>query len=109
MAPMSSLTAAFTSAPRLDRALALSVFRPLRAVALRDSARHLPVLMYHSISNDPEEGVHPYYQVATSPERFAQQMQWLSELGCRGVSLEEALSLRASGAQGKVRPVALTF
>lgn len=106
---MASLTAAFTSLARLDRALTLSIFRPLRTAGLGNGAGLLPVLMYHSISNDPEAGVHPYYRVATSPERFAQQMKWLSELGCRGVSLEEALSPPAAGAGPSGRPVVLTF
>jgi hypothetical protein len=47
--------------------------------------------MYHSISSDSEKGVGPYYRLATSPERFAEQMQWLAELGYVGLALEDAL------------------
>jgi peptidoglycan/xylan/chitin deacetylase (PgdA/CDA1 family) len=65
--------------------------------------------MYHSVSEDVEEGVHPYYRLATSPRRFAEQMQWLSDLGYKGLALEEALpTLRNWQANGP-RPVAITF
>lgn len=48
--------------------------------------------MYHSISDDPESGVHPYYRVCTSPKRFAEHMQWLKQAGYRGVTLREGLA-----------------
>lgn len=47
----------------------------------------IPILMFHSISSDPEPGVSPYYRVCTSPATFARQMQLLSDLGYHGVSL----------------------
>jgi peptidoglycan/xylan/chitin deacetylase (PgdA/CDA1 family) len=66
-----------------------------------------PILMYHSVSNDAEEGVQPYYRLATSPARFAEQMQWLNDSGFQGVSLAEAL---ASNSKPGARPaVAITF
>lgn len=80
---------------RLDRIITLQCVRPLRAwgsAFRRTSDRFLPILMYHSISNDPEPGVHPYYRVCTSPRRFAGQMQWLQQAGYHGVSLREGLT-----------------
>ncbi len=50
----------------------------------------IPILMFHSISSDPEPGVSPYYRVCTSPATFARQMQLLADLGYHGVSLEVA-------------------
>ena len=47
--------------------------------------------MYHSISREPELGVHPYYQVRTHPEVFARHMAWLAAHGYRGVDLETGL------------------
>lgn len=93
---------------RFDRYLTLSVFRPLNRAGLGDGDQSVPVLMYHSVSDDPETGVNPYYRLATSPRRFAEQMQWLKNSGCVGVSLEEALAFRANGKAG-ARPVAITF
>ncbi len=49
--------------------------------------------MYHSISDDPEPGVRPYYRVCTSPRRFREQMQWLKDNGYRGVTLSAGLGL----------------
>jgi peptidoglycan/xylan/chitin deacetylase (PgdA/CDA1 family) len=51
--------------------------------------------MYHSISDDPEPGVRPYYKVCTSPRRFAEQMQWLADWGYRGVTLSAGLAAGA--------------
>jgi peptidoglycan/xylan/chitin deacetylase (PgdA/CDA1 family) len=65
--------------------------------------------MYHSISDDVEQDVHPYYRVATTPNRFAEQMQWLVEGGWSGVSLEEALPLLVNGTGNGRHPVAITF
>lgn len=79
----------------------MHVFRPIKAAG----SGCLPVLMYHSISDDPETGVGAYYRVATSPRRFAEQMQWLADAGYRGVSLEEALSVGA----GAKKLAAITF
>jgi len=61
------------------------------------------VLMYHSVT--------PYtadpYLVTVSPQRFEQQMRWLSRRGLRGVSMRELLSARRAG--GGRNLVGLTF
>lgn len=88
---------------RLDRELTLKVFQNLGA----SDSGYLPVLMYHSIANDSET-VAPYFRTSTSPERFSQHMQWLSELGYVGVSLEEALNKTEPASNGH-RLAAITF
>ena len=86
---------------RLDRFITLNLVRPFRHALSRvrifgsrtsDFGRTLPILMYHSISEDAEPGVHPYYRVCTSPQRFREQMQWLKDNGCRGVTLSTGLA-----------------
>jgi peptidoglycan/xylan/chitin deacetylase (PgdA/CDA1 family) len=80
---------------RPDRFITLSlVQRCRRALAPRPPApdRALPILMYHSISDDPEPGVRPYYRVCTSPRRFREQMQWLKDNNYRGVTLSAGLA-----------------
>ncbi len=58
----------------------------------------LPILMYHGIADDPEADTGPYFKVCTSPRRFAEHMQWLAELGYKGVTLSAGLAaLRAKG------------
>ena len=86
---------------RLDRFITLNLVRPLLGLrrfgpgTRRDalgSPRTLPILMYHSISDDPEPGLHPYFRNCTSPRRFAEQMQWLKENGYQGVTLTQGLT-----------------
>jgi peptidoglycan/xylan/chitin deacetylase (PgdA/CDA1 family) len=94
---------------RLDRYFTLSVFRRLCSAGFSGGDRQLPILMYHSISNETEEDIQPYYRLATSPTRFAEQMQWLADSGYAGVSLEQALatSVMVKGRNNKC--VAITF
>ena len=59
--------------------------------------------MYHRISDDPEIDRSDYYKVCTSPERFAEQMQWLADWGYEGVTLSEGLAwLRAAEQRSEV-------
>ncbi len=74
---------------RLDRLATLYVARPLQR--LTSASQHsIPILMYHSISDEDESGLHPYYRTATSPAVFEQQMEWLHLEGFRSVGLTEA-------------------
>jgi peptidoglycan/xylan/chitin deacetylase (PgdA/CDA1 family) len=93
----------------IDRWLTLQFFKPLSHMRLGQKRARLPILMYHSVSNDPEDRPVPYYRVTTTPYRFAEQMQWLSELGCIGVSLEEGLLRMTEGNLTGKRLVAITF
>ena len=91
---------------RLDRtgALLLNGWLP-RGSSFKTA---LPVLMYHSVSDDPEPGIHPYYRLATSPTRFAEQMGWLAESGYRVLSLDAALEAH-QGPKQVERSVVVTF
>jgi peptidoglycan/xylan/chitin deacetylase (PgdA/CDA1 family) len=64
--------------------------------------------MYHSISEDSETSVGPYYRLATNPHRFAEHLAWLGELGFTGVSLEEALNMTPAERRDR-QPAAITF
>ena len=75
---------------RLDRLLTLYGARFLRHRRARKP--FLPILMYHSISDDAESGVHGYYRVTTSPARFREQMLWLKDHGYTTVTLEDGLN-----------------
>jgi len=52
----------------------------------------LPVLMYHSVSDDLESGVPDYYKLCVGPARFAQHMELLSNCNYVGVTLTEGLA-----------------
>jgi len=93
---------------RLDHFITLNLIHPLRqaftAPKRSDGGspldQFLPILMYHSISDDPELGVCPYYRVCTSPQRFREQMQWLKDNGYRGVTLSAGLELLRTSETG---------
>jgi len=107
---------------RLDRFITLNVVHPFRqaftAPKRSDGGsaldRFLPILMYHSISDDTEPGVRPYYRVCTGPQRFREQMRWLKDDGYRGVTLSAGLKWLNSqrgeqGTNSEFRPVVITF
>jgi peptidoglycan/xylan/chitin deacetylase (PgdA/CDA1 family) len=93
---------------RLDRLVSLYLSRPLRRAGWGRPGTWLPILMYHSISSDSEKGVGPYYRLVTSPQRFAEHMQWLAELGYVGLALEDALPTLAQGRLNGRHPVVIT-
>jgi peptidoglycan/xylan/chitin deacetylase (PgdA/CDA1 family) len=62
-----------------------------------------PVLMFHSIARVDGDR----HRVCVSPERFAQQLEWLQRRGLRGVSVRELTQARERGAASSL--VALTF
>jgi peptidoglycan/xylan/chitin deacetylase (PgdA/CDA1 family) len=80
---------------RLDRFITLDLVHPFRQALV---TRHpllvtsLPILMYHSISDDLEPGVRPYYRVCTGSQRFREQLQWLKDNGYQGVTLSAGLA-----------------
>jgi peptidoglycan/xylan/chitin deacetylase (PgdA/CDA1 family) len=94
---------------RLDRLVTLCVARPLVASGVVSHPRALPILMYHSISNDPQPGVSPYYKTTTSPAVFEQQLRRLTAAGYHSVRLEDAVSLLQSGSALREKTVVITF
>jgi len=103
---------------RADRILTLGIAYPLiRAsrVLLRSEARLptpprvLPILMYHSISDDPESGVSPYFRLATSPCIFGVHIDWLAKQGWVGVTLTQGMEWQQGRLEFDGRPVAITF
>ena len=49
--------------------------------------------MYHSISEDTENGANPYYRTSTSPGVFAMHMKYLNDNNYKAISLSEAVNL----------------
>ena len=102
---------------RLDRLITLNIVSPFRraCATLTPSnasfAGTLPILMYHSISNESERNVHPYYRTCTAPKTFAQHMALLKGDGYRGVTLTRGLAwLKAAPmSEDCLKPVVLTF
>lgn len=75
---------------RIDRLATLYVVEPLRRCSFT-SRTSIPILMYHSLSDEDETGVHPYYRTATAPSVFAAQMESLHQAGFSVIGLSEAI------------------
>jgi peptidoglycan/xylan/chitin deacetylase (PgdA/CDA1 family) len=94
--------------PRLDRLATLYLYHPVaRILSLKAGAR-VPILMYHSISDNLFGKSHPYYQINTSPDVFARQMRWLRHSGYKTMDLTEMLAAMAAG-QDLSKTVVITF
>src|SRR5260370_3721964 len=78
--------------PRIDRFVTLYVSHPVALTFGPNRRSRVPILMYHSISDNLFGMSHPYFHINTPPEVFSQQMRWLHNLGYRTISLAEALS-----------------
>ena len=108
-----TLQARLVAPMHLDRLLTLAIVHPIRGgcrTVSRAEEPTLPILMYHSISDDVEVGCAPYYRTSTAPCRFAEQMDWIVQLGWRGVSLSAGLDfLDNVRPSDDVRCVAITF
>jgi peptidoglycan/xylan/chitin deacetylase (PgdA/CDA1 family) len=61
----------------------------------------IPILMYHSISDDDDTKAHPYYRTKTSPRVFKLHMQQLFDLGYSTVQVSEAATLLQNGGPRK--------
>ena len=101
---------------RIDRLLSIYFFGPLLRVRKQSPGAFISILMYHSVSEDKETGIHPYYRINTSPSRFRDQMRYLRKKGWQVIPLSEAIALprgaKGDGTQssdGKGRFVVLTF
>ncbi len=93
---------------RLDRIATLYLFSPIeqwRGV----SRPSVPILMYHSIAEENESGINPYFRIATSPSAFAAQMECLHRNGFAACSLAESIAQRESPGPCPHRSVVITF
>lgn len=90
---------------RLDRVISLIIVST-EPHAYKE--RRVPILMYHSVSDRPDEGLHPYYKTNTSPTRFREHMSFLANNGFSAVNLEEAANCLSGQSQIK-KPVVITF
>jgi peptidoglycan/xylan/chitin deacetylase (PgdA/CDA1 family) len=78
--------------PRLDRVASLYVAHPLAKLTGWTSRYCVPILNYHSVSDNLFGKVHPYYQINTSVSVFARQLKWLRNEGYRTIGLPDLLS-----------------
>lgn len=74
---------------RFDRLATLYFFYPLRKKKNPSRGVHIPILMYHSISNNNLNTIHPYYQTNTSPAAFSDQIKYLYENNYTVIPLDD--------------------
>ena len=97
------------SAFRLDRQLTLNFFQFFCRGKLEKNNSALPILMYHSISDEREENVSPYYRTATSPKLFAAHMALLRAHGYEILGLQAGLKKFRRGNSANARLAVITF
>ena len=94
--------------PRIDRLATVYVCHPLARLTGWTSRHCVPVLAYHSISENLFGKLHPYHQINTSASVFALQMRWLRQAGYRTIDLPEMMNALQTG-RDLSRTVVLTF
>jgi peptidoglycan/xylan/chitin deacetylase (PgdA/CDA1 family) len=97
----------------LDRYLTTIFFAPI-ARNRPDHREDAPVsvLMYHSISGEPETETHPYFWVNTTPQRFKEQMRFLKENKYEVIGLSDLVErFHEAGKKKQKQPsrVVITF
>jgi peptidoglycan/xylan/chitin deacetylase (PgdA/CDA1 family) len=94
--------------PRIDRLASIYLSHPLARLFGAVSAVRVPILMYHSISENLFGKSHPYYQINTTPEVFAGQMRWLRSNGYRTLDLTQMWTAMEAG-DDLSKTVVITF
>jgi len=78
---------------RLDRFLTLYISSPLIGLSRLSCDLKIPILMYHSIAEDSDDNVLPYYRTVTTPQTFENHMALLRDAGWHVITLSEAIRL----------------
>jgi peptidoglycan/xylan/chitin deacetylase (PgdA/CDA1 family) len=73
---------------RLDRFLTLYLFKHITKNQTSAGDKRIPILMYHSVSDEKEKS-HPYYHVNTSPAVFDAHMRYLYENNYSVINLQD--------------------
>jgi peptidoglycan/xylan/chitin deacetylase (PgdA/CDA1 family) len=93
---------------RLDRLATLYLVSPFLRLA-SGGEQSIPILMYHSISDDDESNAHAYYRTKTSPAAFAAQLKHLHESGYTTCSLAQAIQRLQEQTQAAAKLAVITF
>lgn len=94
---------------RTDRFLTIQVYAPLARLQRVNKRMTIPVLMYHSISENRSGNVHPYYEQHTTPDMFEKQMRFLYENNYKVISLEDIYNVAHENPDVNSKYVVITF
>lgn len=78
--------------PRIDRLATVYVCHPIAKLTGWSAKYCVPVLTYHSISENLFGKVHPYHHINTPVSIFSLQMRWLRQAGYRTLGLPELMN-----------------
>ena len=93
---------------RIDRLATLYCASPILHRRPTPRSAGVPILMYHSISDQTEGGKHAYYRTTTSRRVFSQHMSYLSAMNYATTSVADVAQLRADSDQS-LRRIVITF
>ncbi len=93
---------------RFDRTATMVLFHPCMQMLGGSRGLRVPILMYHSVSEQSDPSRHPYYDGNTSPRIFAHHMSFLRESAYSSVDVATALDFLQAGNNVK-KPVVITF
>lgn len=85
---------------RLDRVATLYFVHPVQR-HMSGNKPSIPILMYHSITDEDETKMRAYYRTATSPSVFTQHMHYLHDLGYSTINVADAVNLLQNGGSTK--------
>jgi peptidoglycan/xylan/chitin deacetylase (PgdA/CDA1 family) len=94
---------------RTDRLATLYLFRPLQRHVMGSEQLRIPILMYHSVSENAGTRRHAYYDLNTSPAVFAEHVRLIRESGYRVVGLDEVIGEMEAPQQNRSKCIAITF
>jgi len=94
--------------PRLDRLTTLYFGLPITKIMGPKSGTRVPILIYHSVSENLFGKSHPYSHINTSPDVFRKQMLYLRQAGYRSIDLGELMKGFENGTD-LARTVVITF
>ena len=93
---------------RVDRLATLYLVSPLMPLA-GVGRPSIPILMYHSISDEAEPEMHPYFRTSTSPSALAAQLEHLHKSGYQTRSLPQAVAQLKLDSGNSAKSVVITF
>ena len=94
---------------RTDRFITEVIYAPLARLLNNNNRLAIPILMYHSISENKSGKVHPYYEQHTTPEMFEKQMRYLHENNYKVISLEDIYDISFTDRDENDKYIVLTF
>ncbi len=83
--------------------------RPRGYAPVQVGAIHVPILVYHYLSTNPNPHDKLRTGLSVAPEIFARQCRYLADNGYTTITLDEYLAARAGKLKLPARPVILTF